>query len=97
MRWLLSYLGTGKGYIHECKDQLSMMSGACKNAVRLRNPDQTAAVVRKAIQEALTAPTGPVTLEIPIDYQSVIMEDLSLGRATNFNTLKQIQCQLFLN
>ncbi|MBX9956049.1 thiamine pyrophosphate-binding protein [Peribacillus simplex] len=73
-----SYLGTGKGYIHECKDQLSMMSGACKNAVRLRNPDQTAAVVRKAIQEALTAPTGPVTLEIPIDYQSAIIEDLSL-------------------
>jgi acetolactate synthase-1/2/3 large subunit len=44
------YLGTGRGYIHECKDQLSMMSGACKHAVRLRRPEQTAAVVRKAIQ-----------------------------------------------
>ncbi|PFJ05310.1 hypothetical protein COD67_06870 [Bacillus cereus] len=72
------YLGTGRGYIHECKDQLSMMSGACKNAVRLRKPEQTASVVRKAIQEALTAPTGPVTLEIPIDFQSAIIEDLSL-------------------
>ncbi|MDQ0243763.1 acetolactate synthase-1/2/3 large subunit [Bacillus fengqiuensis] len=72
------YLGTGRGYIHECKDQLSMMSGACKNAVRLRKPEQTAAVVRKAIQEALTAPTGPVSLEIPIDFQSAIIEDLSL-------------------
>ncbi|MEH7481933.1 thiamine pyrophosphate-binding protein [Neobacillus drentensis] len=72
------YLGTGRGYIHECKDQLSMMSGACKNAVRLRRPEQTAAVVRKAIQEALTAPTGPVSLEIPIDFQSAIIEDLSL-------------------
>ncbi|WP_078409152.1 thiamine pyrophosphate-binding protein [Priestia abyssalis] len=72
------YLGTGRGYIHECKDQLSMMSGACKNAVRLRKPEQAAAVVRKAIQEALTAPTGPVSLEIPIDFQSAIIEDLSL-------------------
>ncbi|WP_026566666.1 thiamine pyrophosphate-binding protein [Bacillus sp. UNC41MFS5] len=72
------YLGTGRGYIHECKDQLSMMSGACKHAVRLRRPEQTAAVVRKAIQEALTAPTGPVSLEIPIDFQSAIIEDLSL-------------------
>ncbi|MFP7296239.1 thiamine pyrophosphate-binding protein [Neobacillus niacini] len=73
------YLGTGRGYIHECKDQLSMMSGACKNAVRLRRPEQTAAVVRKAIQEALTAPAGPVSLEIPIDFQSAIIEDLSLS------------------
>ncbi|PEJ59614.1 hypothetical protein CN692_05350 [Bacillus sp. AFS002410] len=74
------YLGTGKGYIHECKDQLSMMSGACKNAVRLRRPDQTAGVVRKAIEEALTAPTGPVSLEIPIDFQSAIIEDVSIEK-----------------
>ncbi|PGM59757.1 thiamine pyrophosphate-binding protein [Bacillus sp. AFS053548] len=74
------YLGTGKGYIHECKDQLSMMSGACKNAVRLRKPEQTAGVVRKAIEEALTAPTGPVSLEIPIDFQSAIIEDVSIDK-----------------
>ena len=74
------YLGTGKGYIHECKDQLSMMSGACKNAVRLRRPEQTAGVVRKVIEEALTAPTGPVSLEIPIDFQSAIIEDVSIDK-----------------
>ncbi|PGL70888.1 thiamine pyrophosphate-binding protein [Bacillus sp. AFS055030] len=74
------YLGTGKGYIHECKDQLSMMSGACKNAVRLRRPEQTAGVVRNAIEEALTAPTGPVSLEIPIDFQSAIIEDVSIDK-----------------
>ncbi|PJN88764.1 thiamine pyrophosphate-binding protein [Bacillus sp. mrc49] len=75
-----AYLGTGKGYIHECKDQLAMMGGACKNAVRLRNPSQAAAVVRQAITEALTAPAGPVTLEIPIDYQSAIIDDLSADK-----------------
>nr|WP_242490803.1 thiamine pyrophosphate-binding protein [Priestia endophytica] len=73
-----TYLGTGRGYIHECKDQLSMMSGACKKAVRLRKPEQTAAVVRNVIKEALTAPMGPVSLEIPIDFQSAIIEDLSI-------------------
>ncbi|MCY8234467.1 thiamine pyrophosphate-binding protein [Priestia endophytica] len=73
-----TYLGTGRGYIHECKDQLSMMSGACKKAVQLRNPEQTASVVRKVIKEALTAPMGPVSLEIPIDFQSAIIEDLSI-------------------
>lgn len=72
------YYGTGRGYIHECKDQLSMMKGACKNAIHLKQPEQTAGVVRLAIQEALTAPTGPVSLEIPIDLQSAIIEDFSL-------------------
>jgi acetolactate synthase I/II/III large subunit len=72
------YLGTGRGYIHECKDQLSMMEGACKKALRLRKPEQTPAVVRQAIQEALAAPSGPVSLEIPIDFQSAIIPNLTL-------------------
>ncbi|MCM3692571.1 thiamine pyrophosphate-binding protein [Neobacillus niacini] len=72
------YLGTGRGYIHECKDQLSMMEGACKKALRLRKPEQTAAVVRQAIQDALAAPSGPVSLEIPIDFQSAIIQNHTL-------------------
>ncbi|SMQ84534.1 acetolactate synthase-1/2/3 large subunit [Bacillus sp. OV166] len=82
------YLGTGRGYIHECKDQLSMMGGSCKKAVRLRRPEQAAAVVRQAIQDAFAYPAGPVTLEIPIDFQSAIIpnhpiEDISLIAPTN--------------
>jgi acetolactate synthase I/II/III large subunit len=72
------YLGTGRGYIHECKDQLLMMEGACKKALRLRKPEQASAVVRQAIQEAFAAPSGPVTLEIPIDFQSAIIPNHSL-------------------
>jgi acetolactate synthase I/II/III large subunit len=73
-----NYLGTGRGYIHECKDQLSMMEGASKKAMRLRKPEQTAAVVRQAIETAFAAPSGPVTLEIPIDFQSAIIPNHSL-------------------
>lgn len=72
------YLGTGRGYIHECKDQLSMMEGASKKALRLRRPEQASAVVRQAIHEALAAPSGPVTLEIPIDFQSAIIPNHSI-------------------
>lgn len=68
-----SYLGTGRGYIHEMKDQLSMMEGCSKKAIRLRKPEQASSVVREAIQEAWAAPSGPVTLEIPIDFQSSII------------------------
>ncbi len=83
-----AYLGTGRGYIHECKDQLSMMEGASKKAVCLRRPEQAAAVVRQAIQDAFAYPAGPVTLEIPIDFQSAIIpnniiEEISLTAPTN--------------
>lgn len=82
------YLGTGRGYIHECKDQLSMMEGACKKALRLKKTEQTAAVVRQAIQEALAAPSGPVSLEIPIDFQSAIipkhtLEEVRISASTS--------------
>ncbi|MDM5207424.1 thiamine pyrophosphate-binding protein [Cytobacillus kochii] len=72
------YLGTGRGYIHECKDQLSMLEGCSKQAMRLRVPHQAKAVVRQAVVTAQTAPAGPVSLEIPIDYQSAIIPDLHL-------------------
>lgn len=66
-----SYLGLGKGSVHECKDQLSMMEASSKKAYHLRNPSQAVPFVRKAILEAMAAPSGPITLEIPIDFQSV--------------------------
>ncbi|MFC7395168.1 thiamine pyrophosphate-binding protein [Scopulibacillus cellulosilyticus] len=72
------YLGTGRGYIHECKDQLSMMEGVCKRAYQLRKPEQMVPVIRNAIHEALKAPAGPVTVQIPIDYQSAIIPKSNL-------------------
>ncbi|MGO4889404.1 thiamine pyrophosphate-binding protein [Anaerobacillus sp. MEB173] len=82
-----NYLGTGRGYIHEMKDQLSMMEGSSKKAIRLRKPEQTSAVVRNAIQDAFAAPSGPVTLEIPIDFQSAIIPNNPIQevRSTTIN------------
>lgn len=67
------YINVGRQYIHECKDQLSMLEAACKKAYRLRKPEQAIPDVRRAIREAFAAPSGPVTLEIPIDFQSAIV------------------------
>lgn len=72
------YLGLGRGAVHECKDQLSMMEASCKKAYRLRKPEQVIPVVRKAIQEAWTAPSGPITLEIPINFQSASVPNSSI-------------------
>lgn len=69
------HLGTGRGYIHEMKNQLKMLEGCSKKAYHLRIPDQIAAYMKKSIEEAFAAPAGPISLQIPIDYQSAIIHE----------------------
>jgi len=78
-----TYLGTGKGYIHECKDQLKMMEGAGKKSIQLKIPEQTTSVIRNAIHLACQAPSGPVTVEFPINYQSAIIPNNVITDYTN--------------
>lgn len=75
------YIGTGKRYIHECKDQLTMMEGASKKAYLLKEPEQTPAFIQKAITEAATPPLGPVTVSIPTDLQTVIITEGTILQA----------------
>lgn len=70
----LDYIGKGQRYIHECKDQLAMMEGASKSAHLLHDAGQSATYMREAIDEALTAPLGPVTVQIPTDLQTQIID-----------------------
>ncbi|MFJ5758946.1 thiamine pyrophosphate-binding protein [Neobacillus sp. NPDC093182] len=68
-----NYIGTDQRYIHEAKDQLKMMEGANKAAYLLKRPKQIIPFMRKAIKEALTVPTGPVTISIPTNFQAQII------------------------
>src|SRR5699024_5999127 len=71
-------IGTGRGYIHECKDQLQMLKSISKEAYRLRIPSQTSGLFREAIKKAYEAPSGPISIEVPIDYQSAIIPDTAI-------------------
>ena len=68
-----SYVETGRGYIHDCKDQFGMLKSISKEAHRVRRPEQAPAIFRLAIIEATTPPAGPVTVEIPIDFQASLI------------------------
>ncbi|SDH84331.1 thiamine pyrophosphate-binding protein [Alteribacillus bidgolensis] len=72
------YLGTGRGYIHECKDQLQMMEGTCKEAYQLKVPGQASGFIREAILKAFQSPSGPISVEIPIDFQSAIITNTDI-------------------
>ncbi len=68
------YLDRDLAYIHEAPDQLAMLRAISKDAFRVRSADTAVATFRQAIQTALAAPSGPVSVEVPIDIQGMLIE-----------------------
>ncbi|MCZ6860532.1 MAG: thiamine pyrophosphate-binding protein [Alphaproteobacteria bacterium] len=65
-----SYLDKGQAYIHEAPDQPGMLKAISKSFFRASRAGEVLEVLTTAVQTALTAPMGPVSVEIPIDVQS---------------------------
>src|SRR2546422_3456820 len=63
-----SYVQTGRGYIHDGKDQFGMLKSISKETHRVRRPEQAPAIFRHAIMEALMPPAGPVSMESPTGF-----------------------------
>src|SRR6185436_9393988 len=64
---------TGRGYIHDCKGQFGMLESISKQAYRVRRAEQAPSIFRDAITNAFAAPSGPVSVEIPIDFQAALI------------------------
>jgi acetolactate synthase I/II/III large subunit len=64
------YLDRNLGFIHEARDQLAMLQAVCKKAYRIASADTALLILQEAVHTALSAPTGPVSIEIPIDVQA---------------------------
>lgn len=67
------YIDKGMSYIHEAPEQLAMLKAVSKAAFRVRSVETVLGTLKRAVQVALTAPTGPVSVEIPIDIQSALV------------------------
>jgi acetolactate synthase-1/2/3 large subunit len=68
------YLGLGRGFIHETKDQLGMLRAVSKYAATVPSAEAAGAVLREAAMQALAAPSGPASVEWPIDLQFATQE-----------------------
>lgn len=68
-----AFIDTGRGYIHDCKDQLGLLKSISKEAHRIRRAEQAPSIFRKAIIEAMTPPAGPISVEVPIDFQAALI------------------------
>ena len=67
------YLDRGMSYIHEAPAQLKMLEAVSKAAFRAYSPENVLGVLNKAVQLALAAPSGPVSIDIPIDVQQSLI------------------------
>lgn len=64
------YLDRDLAYIHEAPDQLTMLKAVSKEAWRVRSAETALATFKQAVRVALSAPSGPVSVEVPIDIQA---------------------------
>ncbi|MGW2774748.1 thiamine pyrophosphate-binding protein [Streptomyces olivaceoviridis] len=73
-------LGGGRhGYLHELPDQAASFRGVVKSVHTVRTPSQIPSALAAAWKSALTAPHGPVWVEIP---QDILLAETSLPVVT---------------
>jgi len=64
-----AYVDEDRAFLHGAKDQLAMLDRIGKTALRAARTEDIPAVLRQAIQLAVSGRPGPVSVEIPIDQQ----------------------------
>ncbi len=69
------FLGSGRGFIHETKDQLGMLAAVSAYAASVPDAEQAGRILREAARTALAAPGGPASVDWPIDLQYAAQTD----------------------
>ena len=80
-----------QGTVHEVPNQLDMLKSVSKKAFRITSSEEALSVLEEATKCALTPPTGPVSVEIPIDVQRSLIK-----KPDNIPNVKIDQKDLFL-
>jgi acetolactate synthase-1/2/3 large subunit len=60
-------IGKGRGYLHELPDQLASFEPVVKWAGRAESAEEVPELLQGAWVQAMTPPSGPVFVEIPVD------------------------------
>jgi acetolactate synthase I/II/III large subunit len=60
-------IGAGRGFLHELPDQKASFEPVVKWAARAETADEVPEVLAEGWRRALTPPSGPVFVEIPVD------------------------------
>jgi acetolactate synthase-1/2/3 large subunit len=77
-------IGAGRGFLHELPDQKASFEPVVKWAARAETAGDIPPLVAEAWRRALTPPSGPVFLEIPVD---VLTADTDVPAVTDLDTM----------
>lgn len=59
-----TYIGGGRGHLHELADQAGTLKSIIKDAVRIDNPENTTAIMNSAFETMISGRPGPVSVEM---------------------------------
>ncbi|HEX3689132.1 MAG TPA: thiamine pyrophosphate-binding protein [Solirubrobacteraceae bacterium] len=82
-------IGRGRGYLHELPDQLASFAPIVKDVARAHSIEAIPGLLAHAWRIALTPPSGPVYLEIPVDLLSAPAPG---GPVTTLEAMVERQC-----
>jgi len=66
------YLGQGRGFIHETRDQHAMLAAVSRRCLLVEGAEHARRTLTEAVAEARRLPGGPVSVEWPIDLQYLV-------------------------
>ncbi|MEU0742609.1 thiamine pyrophosphate-binding protein [Streptomyces sp. NPDC006134] len=69
------FLGGGRGFIHETRDQLGMLAAVSAYAATVPDIASAGRLLREAAAAALATPGGPASVEWPVDLQYAAQRD----------------------
>ncbi|PCJ41563.1 MAG: hypothetical protein COA71_08385 [SAR86 cluster bacterium] len=77
-----TYLGVGRGHLHELADQAGTLKSIIKDAVRIDKPENATAVMNAAFETMSSGRPGPVSVEMCWDTMAQNW-DVEIGAGTN--------------
>ena len=82
-------IGRGRGYLHETADQLASFAPLVKYAARAHSAESIPGLLAQAWRTALTPPSGPTYVEIPVD---LLRAPAAVAEVTALEAIVERQC-----
>ena len=82
-------IGRGRGYLHETADQMASFTPLVKYAARAHSAESIPGLLAQAWRTALTPPSGPVYVEIPVD---LLRAPAAVAEITALEAMVERQC-----
>jgi acetolactate synthase I/II/III large subunit len=82
-------IGRGRGYLHETAEQLASFTPLVKYAARAQSAESIPGLLAQAWRTALTPPSGPVYVEIPVD---LLTAPAAVAEVTALEAMVERQC-----